>query len=112
MRTLSAKVLAIDNFPFFGMSGFYRRFCENLFEAVLLLTNLLGKKAQFEPTHHCQVAFEKLKAVLTHRPVLTGPDFDDPFSLIVDASDRANGAVLLHKMLTVLIIRLIGIQRS
>jgi hypothetical protein len=107
VRPLSAKVKTIDDFPiptskrelmrFLRMSGFYRRFCRNFSDVVLPLTNLLGKKVQFEWTDHCQAAFEELKAILTHSPVLAAPDFDNPFSLTVDASDRAVGAVLLQK---------------
>ena len=107
VRPLSAKVKDIDNFPpptckrelmkFLGMSGFYRRFCNNFSEVALPLTNLLGKNVKFIWTECCQAAFEKLKAILTHSPVLVAPDFDQPFALTVDASDLAVGAVLTQK---------------
>ena len=104
MRPLSAKVKNIDNFPpptckrelmkYLGMSGFYRRFCNNFSEVALPLTNLLGKNVKFIWTEYCQAAFEKLNAILTHSPVLVAPDF---LALTVDASDLAVGAVLTQK---------------
>ena len=45
----------------------------------------------------CEVAFEKLKAVLVNTPVLTAPDFNRQFKLAADASDAAVGAVLLQE---------------
>ena len=61
------------------------------------LTNLLHKDTKFEWRGKCQVAFEKVKAMLMHQPILSAPDFQKPFKLAVDASDIGAGAVLLQE---------------
>ena len=45
----------------------------------------------------CQKVFDKLKTMLCHYPVLQSPNFNTPFSIAVDASDEAAGAVLLKR---------------
>ena len=102
-----AKVEAIVNFPvptnkkeilrFLGMSGFYRKFCQNYSTVVAPLTNLLRKDVKFVWTQKCQEAFDKLKAVLISEPVLVAPDFQKQFKIAVDASDIGCGAVLLQE---------------
>ena len=102
-----AKVEAIVNFAepktkrellrFLGMSGFYRRFCENYSTVAMPLTNLLKNRVKFEWTKDCQEAFDKLKGILASSPVLMAPDFSKPFKMAVDASDIGIGAVLLQE---------------
>ncbi|CAM5073966.1 unnamed protein product [Natator depressus] len=48
-------------------------------------------------TEKCQKAFNKLKATLMSDPVLRAPDFDKPFLVTTDASERGVGAVLMQK---------------
>ena len=60
------------------------------------MTQLLKKYCQFEWTHECAEAFEKLKEVLCNYPVLRMPDFHRSFELATDASDKAAGGVLLQ----------------
>ena len=43
---------------------------------------------------NCEQAFVTLKRVLCQSPILVNPDFDKPFLLQTDASDRGIGAVL------------------
>ncbi|CAM4531054.1 unnamed protein product [Lepidochelys olivacea] len=50
-----------------------------------------------EWTGKCQKAFNKLKATLMSDPVLRAPDFDKPFLVTTDASERGVGAVLMQK---------------
>ena len=104
VRPLSAKVEAILAFPtptnrkelmrFLGMAGYYRRFCHNFSDVVAPLTNLLRKEVKFIWSSDCQSAFDQVKALLSTNPVLMAPDFNQPFSLMVDASDVGAGAVL------------------
>ena len=54
------------------------------------------KKNKFLWTEKCHEAFYRLKAILESAPVLTAPDFSQPFKLSVDASDVGVGAVLLQ----------------
>ena len=110
----ATNVEAITNFPeprnkkqlmrFFGMTGYYRRFCKKFSVIVEPMTNLLGKSQSFVWSDACQVAFQNIKGTL---PVLMAPDFARPFKLVVDASDIDTGAVLMQeddRMITRLII--------
>ena len=82
---------------FLGMAGYYRRFCRKFSVIVEPLTNVLHKDKKFEWQEKCEVAFEKVKAMLMHKPVLCAPNFQKPFKLAVDASDVGAGAVLLQE---------------
>lgn len=81
---------------FLGMAGCYIKFCKNLSDIAEPLRNLLKKGKSFVWSFQCQTAFDKLKAVLKSAPILLAPDFGKSFSLAVDASDIAAGAVLLQ----------------
>ena len=82
---------------FLGMSGYFRKLCQNFSDIVSPLTNLLRKDVSYNWSTDCQKAFEKIKAVLTNYPVLKAPDFSKEFTLAVDASESGVGAVLLQK---------------
>lgn len=104
---LEAKVSAIANYPvpstrkalrqFLGMAGYYRSFCRNFSSVVNPLTSLLSPKTDFVWTPECQHAFEAVKSLLSHAPVLAAPDLPRPFKLEVDASTVGAGAVLLQE---------------
>lgn len=106
VRPVSAKVIAINNFPppqtkrelmrFLGMAGYYRSFCPNFSSVVAPLIDLLKAKAKFAWTAKCEHAFENVKRLLTSSPVLTTPRLEKPFKLQVDASQVGAGAVLLQ----------------
>ena len=107
IKPVMAKVEAILDFPrptskkelmrFLGMAGYYRKFCPNFSTVTSSLTNLLRKDVKFSWAESCQLAFDKVKAILTSYPVLTAPDFSKDFKLAVDASDVGVGAVLLQE---------------
>ena len=107
VRPIDAKVKAILDFPeptckrqlmrFLGMAGYYRKFCNNFSTIADPLTNLLKKGTKFHWNENCQIAFDKLKAILMSTPVLLAPNFDKPFKLAVDASDLGAGAVLIQE---------------
>ena len=90
---------AISDFPvptckrqlmrFFGMAGYYRKFCDNFFVIAEPLTNLLSKRTK--------KAFDIPKAILKNGPVLLAPNFAKEFKLAVDASDTGAGCVLMQK---------------
>ena len=82
---------------FLGMTGYYRRFCQNYAHVATPLTNLLEKGRRFIWTDKCQQAFEMLKHFLQANPVLVAPDPSKPFMLMVDASEDAMGAVLMQE---------------
>ena len=48
-------------------------------------------------TDACQEAFEKLKVAVLNESVLCLPDFELPFEVHIDASDKAIGGVLVQE---------------
>ncbi|XP_072182256.1 uncharacterized protein [Diadema setosum] len=106
LTPVEAKVETILNFPrpqskrelrrFLGMTGYYRKFCHNFADAATPLTNMLRKDSQFDWSDDCQVAFNRLKAMLASSPVLAAPNFDKQFILMVDASDTGGGGALVQ----------------
>ena len=104
IKPVSAKIDTIVEFPiptnrkqlmrFLGMAGFYRKFCLNFSDIVACLTSLTSKKVKFIWTAQCQIAFNQIKAVLQSAPVLISPDYEKPFTLIVDASELGAGGVV------------------
>jgi len=68
----------------------------NYSDLTSLLTYLNKKEAPdpVQSTELCQQAVTKVKAALCGRPLLHSPNFDHPFLLQTDASDRGLGEVL------------------
>ena len=82
---------------FLGLSGFYRKFVKNFSRIALPLTLLTRKHTTFHWGESEQRAFDTLKHLLTHAPVLQLPDFAQPFFVVVtDASGSSIGAVLMQ----------------
>ena len=108
VKPIIAKMEAINNFPvpsnkrelmqFLGMSGYYRRFCKNFSTIVEPLTALLHKDKKFQWQDKCQVAFEEIKVMLMHKPVLYAPNFEKPFKLVIDASDVGQELCYFRRM--------------
>ena len=98
---------AISDFPvptckrqlmrFLGMTGYYRKLCDNFSVIAEPLTNLLNKRTEFIWANECQKAFDIRKAILKNEPVLLEPNFAKEFKLAVDASDTSAGSVLIQK---------------
>lgn len=80
---------------FLGSVNFLRRFIKNLSKIAYPLTQLTSDKLAFNWTDTEEKAFTELKQSFTKAPVLIHPDFSKPFVLETDASNFANGAVLL-----------------
>ncbi len=81
---------------FLGLAGYYRRFIPNFADLTSPLTDLTKKEAPdpVQWTELCQQALTKVKAALCGGPLLHSPNFDLPFLLQTEASDRGLGAVL------------------
>ena len=62
------------------------------------LNKLTEKKEKFIWTKECQEAFDSLKWKLIQAPILSFPNFSEPFILDTDASNTAIGAVLSHRI--------------
>nr|GEV17113.1 reverse transcriptase domain-containing protein [Tanacetum cinerariifolium] len=74
---------------FLGHAGFNRRFLQDFSKIARPMTHLLEKDSPFFFSKECIEAFQTLKKKLTEAPILVGPDLDQPFELICDASDFA-----------------------
>ncbi len=81
---------------FLGLAGYYRRFIPNFSDLTSPLTDLTKKEAPdpVQWTEPCQQALTQVKAALCGGPLLHSPNFNLPFLLQTDASDRGLGAVL------------------
>ena len=84
---------------FMGFINFYRHYIPAFSELSAPLTNLLRKECSeiIAWTADTSSAFEKLKHVMSHAPVLISPDFEKTFYLEVDSSMLATGACLFQK---------------
>ncbi|KAL4278557.1 hypothetical protein GQ457_03G018690 [Hibiscus cannabinus] len=99
-----AKVEAITKWPmptnirevlgFLGISNYYQKFIKNFATIAAPISNLLRKGFQFEWTDEAQAAMDNLKQCLSSTPVLSLPDFTQPFQVETDASGTGIGAVL------------------
>jgi hypothetical protein len=77
-----------------GLVGFFRRFIPNFADLTAPLTDLLRGKHKFDWTDEAEQSFNMIKDVMTRDSILLIPDFNKPFTVHVDASDRAAAAVL------------------
>lgn len=97
-----AKLVFLGNF--FGpvnakveaIAGYYRQFVPNFANVSAPLTNLVSPKQEFVWTAECKSSFNKLKATLISAPILKSIDYNQPFTLHINASDKGIGAVLLQ----------------
>ena len=85
---------------FLGLAGYYRQFVPNFSDLASPLTDLTRKRAPdtVQWSEPCQVSFEAIQTALCGKSVLCAPNFDLPFSLQTDASDRGLGAVLTQQV--------------
>lgn len=83
---------------FLGLVGWYRSFIPNFSAKAAVLTELTHRSQpnRVQWTEECEVAFRDLKSSLCQEPVLLSPDFDKPFTVQTDPSDRGLGAVMLQ----------------
>lgn len=111
------KIESIQRYPeptnlkelraFLGLSGYYRRFVKNYAKIAKPLTKFLkgenghkqvskneSRNFKIELDQDGKKAFKLLKDILSSEDVLAFPDFQKPFLLTTDASNKAIGAVL------------------
>lgn len=101
------KVKAIQEFPrphnlkslrgFLGLASWYRRFVTDFAKIIVPLRNLLKKNAKWDWKAEHENAFVRLKELLSSTPVLTCPDFTEPFTIQTDASNEGLGASLTQR---------------
>jgi len=80
------------------LSGYYHKLVPNFADISAALSDLLKKGTKFVWIVEAERAFLDLKSRLATQLILPPPDFPQPFSLAVDASDVAIGAVLLQEV--------------
>lgn len=108
------KVKCVEEWPtpktvkelqsFLGLAGYYRRFIKDFAKIACplnrLLTGISPKNSKRSGQQlitwddACTEAFQTLKNALTSAPILAFADFNLPFVLYTDASNRGLGAVL------------------
>ncbi|XP_040963884.1 uncharacterized protein [Gossypium hirsutum] len=79
---------------FLGHAGFYRRFIKDFSKIVQSLCSLLQKDKEFKFDQTCKDAFDVLKQKLVSAPIVQPPNWNFPFEIMCDASDRSVGAIL------------------
>jgi hypothetical protein len=103
VATDHSKVDAMINWPiptsftevrgFLGLTGYHKKFVKGYGILAKPLTNLLKLK-NFVWTDEATLAFHELKHAMCSAPVLTLPNFEEPFKIETDACDKEVGAVL------------------
>jgi hypothetical protein len=82
---------------FLGFCNFYRSFIRGFAHLARPLNLLTRKDAIWQWGDKEQTAFNTLKTRVTSEPILAQPDLTEQFTLEVDASGYAVGAVLLQR---------------
>ncbi|KAL5828810.1 hypothetical protein ACOSQ3_018278 [Xanthoceras sorbifolium] len=82
---------------FLGLAGYYRRFVKGFSSIATPLTKLLHKNVKFEWNEKCQIAFEKLKAMLVEAPIMVQPVSSKDYVIYSDASHNDLSCVLMQE---------------
>jgi hypothetical protein len=88
---------AADIRSFMGITGYYRRFIEEISKIAYPITSLQKKGTKFNWSQKCQDSFNKLKELLTSAPILKVADLDKDFIVCVDASKEGLGGVVTQE---------------
>ena len=72
-------------------------FCKSFSTIVEPLTVILHKEREVSVARQMQVAFEKVKTMLMHKPIPYALNFEKPFRVTLFAKDVEAGAVLAQK---------------
>lgn len=107
IRPGSTKIKAVDRFPipanahqvrqFVGLCSYFRKYVKNFAQVARPLTILTKKDVSFEWGETQSKAFERLKQVLTERPLLAIYDPKLHTELHTDASKLGFGGILMQE---------------
>ena len=110
MATNPEKVKAMEEWPllsnpkelrgFLGLTSYYHRLVRNYGKITAPLTRLL-KKEGFEWSEEATQAMNLLKTAMKEVPILSLPNFNEPFVLETDASRTGLGAVMSQRGLPI-----------
>jgi transposase InsO family protein len=102
------KVKAVQDCPFprnirevrhfLGLVSYYRRFIKNFSTTAKPLIAMTEKKARIHCTPQAFKSFSELKSALVNAPILSCPDFSQPFIVETDASQVGLGSVLTQRL--------------
>jgi hypothetical protein len=81
---------------FLGLIGYYHKFVHHYGSLAKPLANQLKKK-HFQWSEEAQFAFDTLKKAMSIITVLALPDFNQQFTVEIDACDSGMGVVLMQK---------------
>jgi hypothetical protein len=81
---------------FLGLTGYYRRFIQG-YATIYQPLYLTLKKDNFHWGPSQQEAFNKLKLIMPTPPVLSLPNFSEPFTLETNACATGLGAILMQQ---------------
>ena len=79
---------------FLGLTGYYRKFIKGYSIITAPLTNALRGKIQYQWNEQCQLVFDKLKQLVSTKPILIMPDDSKEYIIACDACKYGVGAVL------------------
>uniref|UniRef100_H3H673 Reverse transcriptase n=1 Tax=Phytophthora ramorum TaxID=164328 RepID=H3H673_PHYRM len=106
VRPVERLITAVREFPrprdpvevkrFVHLAGYYRKFIEGFGSIMAPLTSLLRKTIEWRWTEAQEFAYERMKFILTEKPLLIYPNFQLPFRLVTDASKVGLGACLMQ----------------
>lgn len=82
---------------FNGFSGYFRKFIDHFAQIASPLTDMLRTNVKFNIGPHQQEAFEKLKRIISERPVLKIFQQGAETQLHTDASSKGLAAILMQK---------------
>lgn len=111
LRTDPEKVSAMVNYPrpksatdvkrFVGMCSWYRRFIKDFSTLMSPINDLLKGRRKSQPitwTDAAESSFVSIKKLLVSAPILTQPDFSQPFVIQSDASNTGLGGCLTQEI--------------
>jgi hypothetical protein len=79
---------------FVGMVNFYRDLYPKRAETLAPLTNLCGQNKKFYWSEEPELAFSNIKHQMAQETMITYPQFDKPFIIYTDASEKQIGGIV------------------